>query len=126
MPDASRCGGCGLRLRPTLRFDADARRTVGRLAGVGVVTVAAQQLVAAVAVRLANDSRHQISVYTFTLAQTVYLVPWSVLAVPVATSVYPALATAAYADRRRADVTAGRWPPRPAPCCCCPRSARPR
>ena len=88
----------GLRFRPTLRFDGDARRTVGGLAGVAILTVAAQQLALFVAVRLANDANtatDTVSIYTFTLAQAVYLVPWSVLALPVATSVYPSLATAA-------------------------------
>jgi putative peptidoglycan lipid II flippase len=88
----------GLKFRPTLRFDGDARRTVGGLAGVAILTVAAQQLALFVAVRLANDANtatDKVSIYTFTLAQAVYLVPWSVLALPVATSVYPSLATAA-------------------------------
>jgi putative peptidoglycan lipid II flippase len=86
--------GLRLRYRPTFRFTGDARRTVAGLAGVAVVTVAAQQLALFVGVRLANDGS-DTSVYMFTLAQTVYLVPWSVLALPVATSVYPALATSA-------------------------------
>jgi putative peptidoglycan lipid II flippase len=84
----------GLTWRPTYRFGPDARRTVAGLAGVAVMTVAAQQVALFIAVRLANDANRQ-SIYMFTLAQTVYLVPWSVLALPVATSVYPALATAA-------------------------------
>jgi putative peptidoglycan lipid II flippase len=84
----------GLSYRPSMRFPADARRTVGPLAVVGVITVAAQQLTLAVAVRLANEG-DTVSLFTFTLAQTIYLVPWAVLAVPVAISVYPALATAA-------------------------------
>ena len=67
---------------------------MGPLAAVGIVTVAAQQLTLAVAVRLANEA-DKVSLFTFTLAQTIYLVPWAVLAVPVATSVYPALATTA-------------------------------
>jgi putative peptidoglycan lipid II flippase len=81
--------------RPTYRFSGDARRTVGGLAGVAVITVAAQQLALFIAVRLANDAGDNVSLYMFTLAQTVYLVPWSVFALPVATSVYPTLATAA-------------------------------
>ena len=86
--------GLGLSFRPSFRFPDDARRTVGPLAAVGIVTVAAQQLTLAVAVRLANEA-DKVSLFTFTLAQTIYLVPWAVLAVPVATSVYPALATTA-------------------------------
>src|SRR5262249_16706319 len=80
-----------LKWRPTLRFDPDARRSVRGLAAVGIVTVAAQQLTLALAPRLGNGSGLLV---VLTLAQTVFLVPWSVLAVPVAISVYPALATA--------------------------------
>lgn len=86
----------GLRWRPSLRFDADARRRVSGLAAVGVITVVAQQLTLALATRLANSDTPSTLIYVFTLAQTVYLVPWSVLALPIATSVFPAL-SAAYA-----------------------------
>lgn len=82
--------------RPTLRFDERARHSVRGLAAVGVVTVVAQQLTLALATRLANGGT--AGIYVFTLTQTIYLVPWSVLALPVATSVFPALATA-YAAR---------------------------
>ncbi len=86
----------GLRFRPTFRFTGDARRTVGSLAGVAVITVAAQQIALFVAVRLANDTpASTVALYTFTVAQTVYLVPWSVFALPIATSAYPSLATSA-------------------------------
>jgi putative peptidoglycan lipid II flippase len=82
--------------RPTYRFGGDARRAVAGLAGVAVITVAAQQLSLFIAIRLANATPDDhTSAFMFTLAQTVYLVPWSVLALPVAVSVYPTLATAA-------------------------------
>ena len=47
----------GLRWRPTLRFTGDARRTVGGLAGVAIVTVAAQQIALFIAVRLVPGDR---------------------------------------------------------------------
>ncbi len=81
-----------MRLRPTWRFEGDARAAVGGLAAVGIITVAAQQLSLAYAIYLANRGAAG-SIYAFTLAQTIYLVPWAVLAVPVATSVYPELAS---------------------------------
>ncbi|HEY7173333.1 MAG TPA: lipid II flippase MurJ [Micromonosporaceae bacterium] len=80
--------------RPTLRFDDVARRSVRGLAAVGVVTVVAQQLTLALATRLANSGTPPGTIYVLTLTQTIYLVPWSVLALPVATSVFPALASA--------------------------------
>jgi putative peptidoglycan lipid II flippase len=82
--------------RATYRFGDDARHTVASLAGVAVITVVAQQLSLFVAIRLANGVPSvPSSAFMFTLAQTVYLVPWSVFALPVATSVYPSLAAAA-------------------------------
>nr|WP_239134252.1 lipid II flippase MurJ [Rugosimonospora africana] len=84
----------GLRLRPTLRLDDHVRRSVRGLAGVAVITAASQQLTLALIIALANWDSPKGSLVVFTQAQTVYLVPWAVLAVPVATSAYPALATA--------------------------------
>jgi putative peptidoglycan lipid II flippase len=84
----------GLRLRPTLRMTDQVRRSVRGLAGVGVLTAAAQQLTLALTIALTNWDTPKGSLVLLTQAQTVYLVPWAVLAVPVATSAYPALATA--------------------------------
>ncbi|GIF60902.1 murein biosynthesis integral membrane protein MurJ [Asanoa iriomotensis] len=85
--------GLGLRLRPTWRFPDGAGRHALRLAGAGVVTVGLQQVAVVVTLRLANEVPDGTAV-VFTVAQAVYLLPWAILAVPVATAVYPALATA--------------------------------
>ncbi|MGC9669731.1 murein biosynthesis integral membrane protein MurJ [Planosporangium sp. 12N6] len=90
-----------LRLRPTFGFPAAVAGTVRRLAAAGVVTVAAQQLTVALTIVLANGGVTGTLV-RFTLAQTVYLLPWAVLALPIATSAYPALAEAAAVDDRDA------------------------
>jgi putative peptidoglycan lipid II flippase len=66
---------------------------VRRLAAAGAVTVAAQQLTVGLTIVLANGGTEGTLVL-FTVAQTVYLLPWAVLAVPIATSAYPALAEA--------------------------------
>ena len=84
----------GLRLRPAYRFEAGAARNVRRLAAAGAVTVAAQQLSLTLTIALANGGPHG-SLVLYTLALTVYLLPWAVLALPIATSTYPALAEAA-------------------------------
>jgi putative peptidoglycan lipid II flippase len=95
----------GLPWRPTLRL-ADAHRPAVRsLVWVGVITVAAQQLTTALAIALVNWHTEGGALFRFTQAQTIYLLPWAVLAVPVATSAYPALASASAAgdlDRFRA------------------------
>ncbi len=84
-----------LRLRPRFgyTFTADARARVGGLAVAGVVTVTAQQVALAVILyRVAGGLTEAPQV--FNLAQTFYLLPWAVLAVPLATAAYPTLAAA--------------------------------
>jgi putative peptidoglycan lipid II flippase len=87
----------GLRLRPRWRLPADATATVRRLAGTGVVTVAAQQLTLLLAIAVAGRGPEG-TVVIYGLTQTVFLLPWAVLAVPVATSAYPGLAEAGAAE----------------------------
>jgi putative peptidoglycan lipid II flippase len=89
----------GLRLRPTYAFTQASAGTVRRLAAAGAVTVAAQQLAVGLTIVLANGGPGGTLVQ-FTLAQTVYLLPWAVLALPIATSAYPALSEAAATDDR--------------------------
>jgi len=95
----------GLPWRPTLRLADGQRRAVRELVWVGVLTVAAQQLTSALTIALVNWHTSGGALFQFVQAQTVYLLPWAVLAVPVATSAYPALASASAAgdlDRFRA------------------------
>lgn len=82
-----------LRPRPGYTFAADARARVGGLVVAGVVTVTAQQVALAVSLnRIAGGLTEAPQV--FNLAQTFYLLPWAVLAVPLATAAYPTLAAA--------------------------------
>lgn len=81
-----------LRLRPSLRFPVGAAPRVRRLAVAGVLTLAGQQLVAAVAIRLANDGVPDGTQVVYAAGLTLFLVPWAALAVPLATSAYPGLA----------------------------------
>lgn len=85
----------GIRLTPTLRFPPGAARQARRLAGAGVVALAAQQVSVAVAVKLANQGVSGSTYVVYTFAMTVFLLPWAVLAVPLATSAYPRLAALA-------------------------------
>ena len=86
----------GIRVRVSWRFEAGQRRRAGALAGAGAVTVAAQQL-ALLVVLWRGLAGPDGSWVLFTLAQTIFLLPWAVLAVPVATAAYPGLAEAAAA-----------------------------
>lgn len=86
----------GLTVRPTLRFPPGVARRAVSLLGGGVAAVAAQQLTLLVVLRLAQQPVG--ATVTYGLAQTVFFVPWAVLAVPVAMSAFPRL-SAAYEQR---------------------------
>jgi putative peptidoglycan lipid II flippase len=80
-----------LGLRPSLRFPVGAAPRVRRLALAGVLTLAGQQLVAVVAIRLANAGAPDGTQVVYLAGMTVFLLPWAALAVPLATAVYPGL-----------------------------------
>lgn len=80
-----------LRWRPTLRFPAGSGRVAGALAVAGVLGVAAQQAFVVVVLLLTNSTGvGGITVWNY--AQTVYLLPYAVLVVPLATAAFPRLA----------------------------------
>lgn len=81
----------GLRLRPSLRFPSGVARHVRSLAYAGMAALAAQQASVVVALLLGNQAFEE-TVIVYAQAQAIFLLPWAVLAVPVATAVYPRLA----------------------------------
>lgn len=86
----------GVRLRPALRFpDGVAARARGlALAGVGALV--AQQLAVLVTITLAQTYGGDGALSAWqTMVQPTYLLPYAVLAVPLATSTFPRLAAAA-------------------------------
>jgi putative peptidoglycan lipid II flippase len=85
----------GLRLRPSWRFAPGTATRARTLAGAGVATLAAQQVSILVVVRLANGSGGPGAYPAYTYAWTLFLLPWAVLAVPIATSAFPWLSAAA-------------------------------
>nr|WP_218860813.1 lipid II flippase MurJ [Petropleomorpha daqingensis] len=85
----------GLGLRPSLKFPVGVAPRVGRLAIAGVLTLAGQQVLAAVAIRLANAGAPDGTQVAYAAGLTVFLVPWAALAVPLATSAYPGLSESA-------------------------------
>jgi putative peptidoglycan lipid II flippase len=80
-----------LHLRPSLTFPVGAAPRVRRLALAGVLTLAGQQLLAIVAIRLANAGAPDGTQVVYVAGLTLFLVPWAALAVPLATSAYPGL-----------------------------------
>ena len=105
----------GVRLRPRLRLPHGLGQRLRTLAVAGVLAVAGQQVAALVVVKLANDRGGSGTINVFTYAQTVMLLPYAVLAVPLATAAFPRLAGVraesgdgeASADARR--VLGGAW-----------------
>lgn len=92
---------CGLRLKATLSFPPGVAATARRLALGGVAALAAQQVSLVVALRLAGTDDDQGAVVVFSVATALFLLPWAVLAVPVATAVFPTLASAEEQEYRR-------------------------
>ncbi|MGH3711908.1 MAG: murein biosynthesis integral membrane protein MurJ [Micromonosporaceae bacterium] len=84
----------GLRLRPGFALSAQVGGQLRGLAIAGAVTVGAQQVALLVVVYLTNPPALEGTLILYTIAQTLFFLPWGVLAVPVATSAYPALAEA--------------------------------
>ncbi|NUR79710.1 MAG: virulence factor MviN, partial [Dermatophilaceae bacterium] len=84
----------GIRLRPRLRFPDGVARRVRALAVAGLLAVAGQQLATLVVIRLANDRGGSGTLNVYTYAQAVTLLPYAVLAVPLATAAFPSLAGA--------------------------------
>jgi putative peptidoglycan lipid II flippase len=86
----------GVHLRPTLTFPGGLGRRAATLAGAGVLALAAQQSAVAVTLWLTHEPRTidigVVNAYAY--IQAVYLLPYAVLAVPVATAAFPALAHA--------------------------------
>jgi putative peptidoglycan lipid II flippase len=81
----------GVRLRPAWHFpDGVAGRARG-LAGAGLLALVAQQAAVMVTVLLAANHGATGSLTVYQYIQAVYLLPYAVLAVPVAISTFPAL-----------------------------------
>jgi putative peptidoglycan lipid II flippase len=83
----------GWRWRPALRLPPEDVRRVATLAGAGVLALVAQQMAVVVTIRLANFAGGDATFTVYTYVQAVYLLPYAVLAVPVAQSAFPTLAT---------------------------------
>lgn len=85
----------GLRLRPTFRFPPGVARRAGALAVAGVATLVAQNLATLGVVLLTNyrAASGALAVYNFSWA--VYVLPYAVLAVPIATTAFTDLSARA-------------------------------
>jgi putative peptidoglycan lipid II flippase len=80
-----------LRLRPMLRFPDGVARRAGSLAMVGIAALIAQDASAVVVTRLANGHGGNGAVVLYSYAWQMFLVPYAVLAIPIAVSAFPVL-----------------------------------
>jgi putative peptidoglycan lipid II flippase len=97
-----------LRLRPTLRFPPGVARRVRALAAVGVAAFVAQDAALVVVIVLANGHQGAGAVVLYNYAWQMFFVPYAVLAVPIATSVFPLLSAAAGGEFDRTAAGAAR------------------
>jgi len=88
----------GLVLRPTWAFPPGIAARVRSLALAGIAVLLAQQLATLVVNWLANHYGDVGSVTRYVWAWAIYLTPYAVLAVPIATSVFPRLSAAFDSD----------------------------
>nr|WP_277626341.1 lipid II flippase MurJ [Arsenicicoccus piscis] len=85
----------GARLRPTVRFPPGVARTARGLAVAGVLGLLAQQAAAIAIIWFANNRGTTGTVNIYQYVQAVYLLPYAVLVVPIATAVFPSMAAEA-------------------------------
>lgn len=85
-------GRAGIRLRPRWRLPAELTSRAARLAGAGIVGLLGQQIAVLVTLKVANRSGGDGTVVVHQYVQALYLLPYAVLAVPVATAAYPVIA----------------------------------
>ncbi len=85
----------GVRLRPTLRFPDGVAARARALVGAGLVALLAQQASVLVFARLANGEGTRGAIAVFAYVQAVWLLPYAVLAVPLATTAFPRLSARA-------------------------------
>ncbi|MFV0462299.1 MAG: murein biosynthesis integral membrane protein MurJ [Nostocoides sp.] len=96
----------GWRWQPTFAFPAGDARRVAQLAGAGMLALSAQQVLVVVTIWLANHRGDTGTMSVYQYIQAVYVLPYAVLAVPIATAVTPTMAHAEGAGRDLADTLA--------------------
>ena len=82
-----------LRLRPALWFPAGVARRAGGLAAVGIAALIAQDAATVVVIRLANGHGGNGAIVLYNYGWQAFVVPYAVLAIPIAISAFPVLST---------------------------------
>lgn len=89
----------GLRIRPTWRFPAGVAARAVRLAAAGMTVLFAQQAATLMIMVVSNNVGGRGVFVVFSYIQAVYLLPYAVLAIPVATVAFPRLSELAASAR---------------------------
>lgn len=100
-------GRLGVRVRPTFRFPAGTAARARRLASAGLLALLAQQASVAVVLWLTNQRAALGTINAYQYVQAIYLLPYAVLAVPIATAAYPVLAASDGRDPQATRALAG-------------------
>lgn len=87
------------RVVPTLRFPDGVARHAVKLAGAGLATLAAQQIAMVTAMVMTNQEVPGGGFVTYMNSWLVYLLPYAVLAVPIAIAAFPRLSEHAHDDQ---------------------------
>lgn len=91
----------GLRIRPTWRFPVGVAPRAVRLAAAGMTVLLAQQTATLMIMVVSNNVGGRGVFVVFSYIQAVYLLPYAVLAIPVATVAFPRLSELAASARAR-------------------------
>lgn len=83
----------GIRLRPNWHFPPGVAAQARQLAGAGIAALIAQQLAVLITAWVTNHRGGPGALTVYNYVQALYLLPYAVLAVPVATAAFPRLAT---------------------------------
>ena len=83
----------GIRLHLAWTFPQGVARRARALAGAGLLALVAQQVAVLVALWVSQHRGGPGTLNVYTYVQAVYLLPYAVLAVPIATAAFPALAS---------------------------------
>lgn len=99
----------GVRLRPTFHFPPGVAVRARNLAAAGIGALLAQQLAVLVTLALAKGAGPLGTYNVYQYSQAVYFLPYAVLAVPLATAVFPRLAARAAASDRVGYARTAAW-----------------
>lgn len=98
----------GVRLRPTWRFPEGQARRAAQLAGSGLLALVAQQVTVLATVWAATHRGGEGAVNVYAYIQALYLLPYAVLCVPLATAAFPSLVAEGEEQRRVSGQTLSR------------------